>query len=662
MKIKRKMGLDKRLLIYICILMMAIMIISALSGYIISRQIIYTESEKRITSDISYEAGNMDSWITEQETNILYAARTVASVKPDSSDVQQLMITTKNNSGGVAYECYTAYPENRTIFTTDVDLPADFDVTKRDWYLTAVAAGGEPVCTSPYIDYLTGKMIVTVACAAYDDSGALYCVAGADVYLDQLIEACGNINISDGAYPFLADGDGNILVHKNEAYLPVVDGENSIFTNIFDIDSYSGKQFEDGKFIFIKDYDGESKAVATAVLPNTGWTLGYSVELSVFSQNLKSLRVYYFCTFAPTVIIILLLGTVLVRRCLKPIRELQTAARSMANGDLSYAPHYNGNDMVGELCINLAATNTALKSYVDDISANLSRMAAGDFEAQFNAQYVGDFISIKESISEISESVGAVINGINNASSQVTLGSDNVAETASSLAMGAGEQSRTVDEMSEIADKFMQQVGSNSSDAQLALDYSNQTSECVANSNVSMKELLTSMSEITEMSVEIEKIVKTIDDIAFQTNILALNAAVEAARAGAAGKGFAVVADEVRNLASKSAQAVKNTTELIRSTAEAVSKGAEIANETAASLEAVTEKAESVNKLVTNISAACRAQSDEIIQINEKLEAIADVARRNAATAEESAASSEELSGQARMLDELLQNFSRQEE
>ncbi|MBP1561380.1 MAG: hypothetical protein J6C96_09090 [Oscillospiraceae bacterium] len=172
-----------------------------------------------------------------------------------------------------------------------------------------------------------------------------------------------------------------------------------------------------------------------------------------------------------------------------------------------------------------------------------------------------------------------------------------------------------------------------------------------------MKELLASMNEITEMSVKIENIVKTIDDIAFQTNILALNAAVEAARAGAAGKGFAVVADEVRNLASKSAEAAKGTTLLIQNTTEAITRGLQTANLTAASLEDVTVKTKDVDRLVSEIFEACRLQNSEIEEINEKLDNIAEIARRNAATAEESAAASEELSGQARMLDELLQKF-----
>jgi methyl-accepting chemotaxis protein len=211
--------------------------------------------------------------------------------------------------------------------------------------------------------------------------------------------------------------------------------------------------------------------------------------------------------------------------------------------------------------------------------------------------------------------------------------------------------------MNEIADKFTRQIKTNAESAEKATEYSGQTGECITNSNASMKELLGAMDEITDMSVKIEKIVKTIDDIAFQTNILALNAAVEAARAGTAGKGFAVVADEVRNLASKSAEAANGTTVLIRNTVDAVTRGSQIANETAESLEAVTSKSAEVNRLIESISHSCSEQIDGISLIGEKLTAVATVARRNAATAEESAASSEELSGQARTLDSLMANF-----
>ena len=457
----------------------------------------------------------------------------------------------------------------------------------------------------------------------------------------------------------LLDGEGHILVHRNEEFTPKAENDGTVFTSVADVECYSSNEQPIDNVVIMKDYDGVERAVATVILPTLNWSLGYAMDNTTYKASSDSLALYQNLANLVGVIVMLGVAVMVIKRCLSPIRELQTAARSMAEGDLSYVPHYRGNDLLGELCENLAITNRELKNYVDDISYNLSNMASGNFNVNFNAEYVGDFTSIKKSIEDISSSSGSIISGINTASTQVTLGADSVSETASSLAMGAGEQSQTVEEMTEIADKFMVQINDNSDNAGKARQFSNETGDCVASSNVSMRELLTSMQEITEMSVEIEKIVKTIDDIAFQTNILALNAAVEAARAGEAGKGFAVVADEVRNLASKSAEAAKNTTTLIQNTAAAVAKGSRIAHETAESLEAVTDKSEGVNRLVAGISEACEMQSSEISQIKEKLEAIAGVARKNAATAQESAASSEELSGQARMLEQLLQNFSK---
>ncbi|MGN0665073.1 MAG: methyl-accepting chemotaxis protein [Huintestinicola sp.] len=655
---KKKMGLDKKMIMSVCITTALITIITSSITFISAKNSVEEESRSKIINALKAASNDIDSWIYSQEENIRSCGSTIAAINADKPTTQRILQITRENSGGAVYEAYMAYPENVTIFTTDVDLPPEFDVTKRQWYLDAVDAGGKSICTSPYIDFLTGKMIVTVASAIYKD-GELYGVAGADLYVDELINKCGSVNISENAYPMLLDSEQHILVHRNEDYTPKSGDDGTVFTSVSDVEAYATNEQPIDSVSIMYDYDGVKRAIATVILPTLNWSLGYAIDYSTYLAPSNSLALNQNLSNAIGLLAMIGITAIVIKRLLNPIRELHTAAKSMAEGNLNYVPNYFGNDVLGELCSKLADTNKALKNYVDDISINLSNMANGNFNVNFNAEYVGDFTSIKRSIEDISSSIGSIISGINTASAQVTRGADSISETASSLAMGAGEQSQSVEAMSEITDRFMKLINDTSSNAGKARVFADQTGECVSNSNVSMKELLVSMQEITEMSVQIEKIVKTIDDIAFQTNILALNAAVEAARAGEAGKGFAVVADEVRNLASKSAEAAKNTTILIQNTALAIEKGSRVANETAESLEAVTDKSEGVNRLVTEISEACDIQSREISQIKEKMETIANVAQKNTATAEESAASSEELSSQARMLEQLLQNLNR---
>ncbi|MGN0606298.1 MAG: methyl-accepting chemotaxis protein [Oscillospiraceae bacterium] len=653
---KKKMGLDKKMLLSVCISMAFIMIVTSAITFVKAKNSVETESCNKIVNALKAASNDIDDWISSQEENLRSCGDTIAAIDADKLTTQKILQIMRENSNGTVYEAYMAYPENITIFTQEVDLPPEFDVTQRSWYLDAVAAGGESICTSPYIDYLTGKMILTVASAVYKD-GELYGVVGADLYIDELIQKCSTVNIAENAYPILLDSERHIIVHRNEDFTPKSNENGTIFTSVEDVEVYANNEQPIDSVVIMRDYDGVQRAIATVILPTLNWSLGYAIDNSTYKAPSNSLALYQNIANAVGLLAMIGIVIVIIRHFLSPIGELHTAAKNMAEGNLNYVPNYYGNDVLGELCSKLALTNKELKNYVDDISNNLSNIANGNFNISFNAEYVGDFTSIKKSIEDISESIASVISGINTASAQVTIGANSVAGTSSSLAVGAGEQSQSVEEMSEIADNFMLQINKNSSNAGKARVFSNQTSECVANSNSSMKELLESMQEITEMSIEIEKIVKTIDDIAFQTNILALNAAVEAARAGEAGKGFAVVADEVRNLASKSAEAAKITTTLIQNTSSAVAKGSRIANETAESLDAVTDKSEGVNHLVADISEACDMQSSEIVQVKEKLEKIANIAQKNAATAEESAAASEELSGQARMLEQLIQNF-----
>lgn len=246
---------------------------------------------------------------------------------------------------------------------------------------------------------------------------------------------------------------------------------------------------------------------------------------------------------------------------------------------------------------------------------------------------------------------------ISTASHQVAAGSEQMSAGAQALSQGATEQASSIEELAASITEVSEMIRQNASHAQQASNNMDETTLGIEHGDQQMQNLVVAMNEIERTSGEIERIIKTIDDIAFQTNILSLNAAVEAARAGEAGKGFAVVADEVRNLASKSAEAAKETTVLIQSTLAAIKNGSAMVTETGKSLDQISDKAQIVNELVKKIAEASDTQASSIQQINVGINQISSVVQTNSATAEESAASSEELSAQAETLKTLVSHF-----
>ena len=346
------------------------------------------------------------------------------------------------------------------------------------------------------------------------------------------------------------------------------------------------------------------------------------------------------------------------RNISKPVKEMAAAAQKMAQGDLNVAIEVdNSQNEIGQLGVAFSETITTIKTYITDITINLSKMASGDLSIATTLDYKGDFIDLKNAIHGIVVSFNDALTQINQASEQVSIGSVQVANGSQALAQGATEQASAIEELSASITEIATQVKDNATHASAAnINVNNVTAEIIISNN-HMDEMITSMSQISNSSSEIGKIIKTIEDIAFQTNILALNAAVEAARAGAAGKGFAVVADEVRNLASKSAEAAKNTTILIENSMTQVEHGTKIANDTAKSLQRVVDGATSVVNSVEQISLASNQQADAIGQVTLGVDQISSVVQNNSATAEESAAASEELSGQAQSMKLLVGKF-----
>ena len=317
----------------------------------------------------------------------------------------------------------------------------------------------------------------------------------------------------------------------------------------------------------------------------------------------------------------------------------------------------HSNDEVGDLAQIFRETIQRLRSYIGEISGVLDSIASGDLTNSIQQDYVGDFASIKRSLDGIENNLNNTMGQIKTSAEQVSAGSEQVSNSAQSLAQGATEQASSVEELSATVNEISENAKKT---AQATREAGQFVEQAGAQLNISVEyvqQLNTAMAKISSSSEEISKIIATIENIAFQTNILALNAAVEAARAGAAGKGFAVVADEVRNLANKSDEAAKATKELIESSIASVNEGSDVVEKVTQSLTRTSESAGGVTEKMSIVVEAVESQTAAISQVTEGIDQISAVVQTNSATSEECAAASEELSSQASLFRQLVRAF-----
>lgn len=379
------------------------------------------------------------------------------------------------------------------------------------------------------------------------------------------------------------------------------------------------------------------------------------IRLSQKTLNISSLIIIGI--LALSIVLSMTVAFAVTKGIVLPVKEVENAALQLSRGILDVEIKNDSKDEIGVMASSMRESMKTLAVYINDIDTALTSMQNGDFNIGVSVPFVGDFEHIEQAFTNFSMNMSGTMRQINNASEQVADGSVQVSDSSQALAAGAAEQAASIEHLSATIAHMTDTINNSAQDAERANNLSQQAGQGVLNSNTKMEEMIVAMNEISEKSGQISKIIKTIDDIAFQTNILALNAAVEAARAGVAGKGFAVVADEVRSLASKSAEAAKNTTALIDGTVKAVVHGSEIADETAQALKEVVAVAKQATETMQEVAVANREQAQGAKQIMDGINQISQVVQENSATSEESAAASEELNTQSQLLKELTSGF-----
>lgn len=385
---------------------------------------------------------------------------------------------------------------------------------------------------------------------------------------------------------------------------------------------------------------------------------------SEMQRAIKASQIVFYIGLCSIIVFIVIAGILafkiggyIVKSILTPLREIETVAGELAAGNLHSKLEFHSDDEIGSLAHSLRKSIRILGSYVDDISRAMQEFSSGNFDVQPEVEWKGDFVGILDAFMLFERSMADTVVGIQGVAKQVSGGAEQVAASSMDLAQGATDQAAITEELTATLNSVSDRVAQNAENAKHISQRVQELGLEIENSNGKMREMVQSMGEINDSSREISKIIATINDIASQTNLLALNASIEAARAGEAGKGFAVVADQVSALAAQSSDAAKESTALIETSVRAVEKGMVIADETAQQLENVVAGSKTITEEVNGVAEALEAQTTAFSQINEGVDHINDVVQTNSATSEESAAASQEMSGQAESLEQLVAKF-----
>ncbi len=536
------------------------------------------------------------------------------------------------------------------------------DYSDREYVKQAMQ--GNIYVSEPLISKVTGELSIMVAAPLYEDGIQGAGIAGVVYFVPQetfLNDIVSSISVSENSRAYMINKSGDTIADITLDTITVqnIEAEAQSDGSLKDLAEIHSAMRE-GRNGF-GSYRGAEASMFQAYAPvggTDGWSIAVAAPQSDYLATTYAGIAINVAVIIASIIVSIVVALKLANNIGAPMKACAERMRLLVEGDLeSPVPEVKSMDETGMLATSTAELVKGLSTIIRDIGYLLNEMANQnlDIQSSHREAYVGTFQNILISMRNLKVELSDILRQINRSSDQVSDVSSQVSNSAQNLSQGSVEQASSVEELaariSEISDQ-------ETADGALEVrSQSHQVGQEASACNQQMQELMDAMGKIQNSSDEIGKIIKTIEDIAFQTNILALNAAVEAARAGSAGKGFAVVADEVRNLASKSAEASKSTAVLIEHSTSAVHTGTEIARHTADTLLGVVERMQSVVGSIDRIASVSNEQSNAVQQVTQGISQISSVVQTNSATAQESAAASEELSAEAAALKQLVGKF-----
>ncbi len=569
--------------------------------------------------------------------------------------VQELNNVQKSMPEG-AKSVYVGLAKGNHMLDSNGWIPDEnYKIVNSSWWSRLQEVSGDQVAmVGAYEDGMDGALVVTMA-LPIEVQGEMVGAVAVDIDLTALQDMLSKAKVGNAGSIVVFDSDYQIVYHPNP----------EICLNTVEDAGYSENLSElirnhESKQTVVYQQNGETFHGATLSIPFVEWQILGRISDQEFEQFSNYISNVVKTTFTITILLTVAATAVTIVLLVKPIKKLDRVADRLANGELDVVVDVNSNDELGDLARNISHLVDRLKTYIqyiDEVSATLDDMGCGNLVFDLKYDYVGEFGKLKNSMESVQKTLSHTLLGIEDAAEQVDFSANNMSSGAQSLAQGATEQASTIQELAASIEDLTNQSVQESSSAKTASHDVGQIGEKILESNQQMKNMLSAMDNISRQSAEVEKIVKTVEDIAFQTNILALNAAVEASRAGNAGKGFAVVADEVRNLAAKSSQAAQNITDLIQATIRAVKDGVTIADVTATSLGEVSQNMQGVMDSIQSIAGRLQNESSALENISTGIEQLSAVVQTNSATSEESAATAEELAGQVSLMKDMVNKF-----